>query len=429
MRPVTTIMDDPPLSPMDVDTPNRKGNKRPADAVSPSLDTPLPALDRTVNAPLVLNRHQHRRRNVAASIWGPDIASTPLNSTAVDPTPDAPALPFNIYKCLLRHPNLFFQFALRLPYTSIIDLYAIDKEFHYRLNKYSVSLMHDYAKYHAPLSSYVFSWVLYPHLCISDPMLRPMDGRSWLARDVPGFRWVGMVMQRERVVRQILTLLALEGHRVPKAAQGSLMKFWVLMELQSSALRQAFLRDRGIWTDNDLRMMQLIMVKLDMRFADPILGNGVCALSGMLLTQRSLSVLLAVLRGRLKMDYDTVTDIVVKTYVTEDLDTDSHPWLDDEVDNGVPFEEWGLMCREGWHMDGRRMEPAVDMVVAEGIRRGLHVQEWLLDFVLYGGIGVAGAEEGWPGKEEREEMCEVLDARFEPLAGGKKVEDEMDMRD
>jgi hypothetical protein len=150
-----------------------------------------------------------------------------------------------------------------------------------------------------------------------------------------------------------------------------------------------------------------------------------------------------VLSGRLKLDYDKTTDILVRTYLLEDLDIDAQPWLDDEIDNGVPEEEWGLLCREGWHMDGLRMDPAVDMVITEGIRRGLNVQQHLLDFVLYGFVdektgknvpmprqlrrdrSVVLPSEGWPGKREKEKAIMGLDERFGIRR--LRMEDRMDM--
>ena len=371
---------------MDLDP--RTPRKRTASAALPTPSS-IPGDIRDIRR--IGRRVTHRRANVAAAIWGPDLPVTSLPSKSTTgrnthaPAP-APAVqqPFNIYKALLRHPNLYFQFALRLPFPSIIDLYAIDKEFHYRLNRYSVSLIHDYAKYHAPVASRIFSWILYPELCISDPMLRPMDGREWLARDVPGFRWIDMVLKRQKIVRGILTRLALEGHRVPSSCEASVMKFWVLMQMKSTALRLAFLRERSVWTDDDLLNFGLFLVKLDMRFAHAVLGNGVCELSHLLLTQKSLTLLYNVLVGKVVLEYENVDAVVVRTYLAEDLDTETHPWLDDEMDTGVPEEWWGLQTLEGWHMDGARMESPVGLVVMEGLRRRLGVQEHFLDFVTYG---------------------------------------------
>ncbi|KAH8732037.1 hypothetical protein GQ44DRAFT_800889, partial [Phaeosphaeriaceae sp. PMI808] len=377
--------------------------------------------------PHILHRRHHRHKPTR-SRWGPDL---------LPPSP-----PFNIYKSLLRHPNLFFQFAIRLPYPTIIDLYAIDKEFHYRFNKYSVSIIHDYARYHAPLASFVFSWSLHPELCISDPMLRPMDGRSWLARDVPGFRWVGMVLEREGVVREVLSLLGVEGHWVPGWVEGVMCKYWALMETSSLEGREAFVRDVGVWEDRDLVGFQLLLVKLDMRFSDPREGNGGCALAHMLLTQKSLRVLWAFLKGRLEIDYDNMGEMVMECYHNgEDLDIDAHLMLDDVVTFNLRPESWGVMTREGWDRNGKRMESAVNMLIKEGIRRGLNVQQYYLDFVRYGYVDEAGtniplarqwwvngekvsARGSWPGAEERNKIITDLNKRLLGVEPQQDVQEE-----
>ncbi|KAJ6281485.1 hypothetical protein J3E71DRAFT_380571 [Bipolaris maydis] len=390
-----------------------------------STATELYALHSQDPAPRVLRRHHHRHRNAASEMWGLDIPSSQTDS---HPRNDTQKRPFSVYKAILRHKNLFFQFALRLPYSSIIDLYAIDKEFHYRLNKYSVSLIHDYARRNAPLAGHIFSWVLYPQLCISDPMLRPMNERQWLARDVPGFRWVGMILWRQNIVRSILTILSMEGHRVPAACEATLMKFWCLMEMKTTKLRLSFLNDKEIWADDDIINFQLLLVKLDMRFSGPILGNGCCQLASMLLSQKSLSTLWKVLSGKLKLNYETTSNMVTETYHAGELDIQMQALLQDMTDEeGNPL---GLLAREGWHRDGAKMEHAVDMVIAEGIRRDLHVQQYYMDFILYGfmdeGTGknvpvprqlrgernVKLQNEGWPEKKLRDDTIKELDVRF-----------------
>ena len=414
--------------------------KRVAEDVPPAIETAGQPHNKSCSTPRIVRRHRHRHRNVAATVWDPDVSSTPNDLATAYPS-RVRIRRFDIYKAILRHPNLFFQFALRLPYPTMIDLYAIDKEFHYRLNKYSVSLIHDYAKYHAPLAGYIFSWVLYPHLCISDPMLRPMDGRTWLARDVPGFRWVGMVLWRDKVVRSILTHLALEGHRVPYGCMETLMKFWVLMETKTTPLRRAFLHNQDIWADVDIINMHLFFFKLDMRFAHPILGNGICELSHLLLTQKSLALLWKVLAGKRRLDCEDIIDMVVRTYHMNDLDTATHPWLHDAADNGVPEEEWGLLSSEDWDVDGAAMDPAIDMVITEGIRRGLNVQQYYLDFVLYGYVDPETRQnvpiptrfrkdssimlpgEGWPGRRLQKNIIESLEDRLK----GHKLKAEVTM--
>lgn len=239
-----------------------------------------------------------------------------------------------------------------------------------------------------------------------------------------------MVMWRDQVVHEILTCLGLEGHRVPHRVHEVLMKFWLLMETKTGAAREAYLSSPQIWTDTDIMFFHLFLIKLDMRFTHPVIGNGICELSHMLLTQKTLSILLDVLTGKKKIDYDEASDMLVKTYLQEDLDTDTHSWLDNEIENGIPEEEWGINCREGWHMDGKRMEPAVDMVITEGIKRDLHPERSLLDFMLYGYVEpdedknmpyprcwrgetkVNAPKETWPVERVRRPMLEKLDKRY-----------------
>jgi hypothetical protein len=327
-----------------------------------------------ITAPKILRRHRHRRENVAATVWGPCL-----------PGSDAPQ-PFSVYKAILRHPNLFFQFAIRLPQKAMIDLYAIDKEFHYRFNKYSTSIIHDFASHHAPQAAYIFSWVLFPELCISDPMLRPMDGRPHLARDIPSLRWTQMVIYRDSVVNNILTMLAVDGHRVPRETHVVLMKFWLLMEMNNTDIREAFVTDRTVWTDQDLYLFQLFLVKLDMHLSHPVYTHGFIDLTHMLLTQKTLSTMSRILAGQQAMDYDDVTDMLIKTYHEQDLDLDTHTWLADETENGVSIDDTGLLSRENWELEGGRMYSPVDMVCTEAILRELDAQQYLIDFMTYGYI-------------------------------------------
>jgi hypothetical protein len=387
-------------------------------------------------APQVVRRHHHRRTTVADSVF-----------LAVPGTAPTQRHKFNVYKTILRHNNLFFQFAIRLESDILDDLLAIDKEFHYRFNQYSNSIVHDYACYHAKEAAYVFSPSVYPELCISDPMLRPMDNRPHLARDVPGIRWTKMVFSRNNVVREILTRLALEGHRVPEETSKSVMLFWITMDRKTNAWRRAFLQDRKIWGDRELMLFHLFLVKLDMRFSHPVLGNGACELAHLLLMQKSLVMLNEVLSGRLVLDYDDTTEFMIKTYDQSDLDVENNPWMEDEVENGVKEAEWGLLACEEWSGAEGYLESALDLLFKETARRGLCVQRYLLDFATYGYVDdetganvpvprmwrgqnatVVLPEEGWPSEDLRKGVIRRLDNMWgieEVDAGAKQVDEDM----
>ncbi|KAF1918605.1 hypothetical protein BDU57DRAFT_511300, partial [Ampelomyces quisqualis] len=185
------------------------------------------------------------------------------------------------------------------------------------------------------------------------------------------------------------------------------------MEMKEGMQREAYLRDGDVWRDQDFFWFAFFLTRLDLRLSDPVLGSAPGHLSHLLLSQKSLSTLYHVLTRTIVLDYDLTTDFVIRTYLPEDLDTDAFPWLDDEVDNGVPEEWWGIQMRQGWEIDGERMESAVDMVIEEGIRRHLHIQRWLVDFVMWGyGEGEATKKDTWPAKRKREKIIKGLDERF-----------------
>jgi hypothetical protein len=348
------------------------GQKRNADELSPSSSSSASSINPR-DLPRITHRHHAR--------FKPD---------SFNELPNLPPPPFNILKALIRHQNLFFQFAYRLDAATLTDLYAIDKEFHYRFNKYCLGLTYEHAKYWAPIASHIFTPGFFPHLCIADPMRRPMRRRPHLARDVPSLRWAKLVIFRSNVVREILTLLAIEGLRVPKEAEGVMHKLWMLMEQRNENTRYIYLNDRSIWRDEDLWLANLLMVKLDMRFGDPVSGKGICELSGMLLAHKSMTTLLRVLRGwlltRPGQDYDQLRAMLKRTFFDDDLLVDEAPWLDDEEDsrNVVREEEWGILHSENWSWEGPFMADAPALLVEECMKRRLPIQKHYLDFVLYG---------------------------------------------
>lgn len=206
------------------------------------------------------------------------------------------------------------------------------------------------------------------------------------------------------------------------------------------APRTAFLADKEVWPDAHLVLFHLLLVKLDMRFSHPVFGHGMGGLSHLLLSQKSLRTLHNVLMGHTTLDYEDVADMLVRTYNMADLDTATHPWLLDDLANGVLTEQWGTLSRENWDEDGAPLDAAVDMVSMEALRRGLHPQKHLLDFMTYGyveqdpegqdiedlknviqprkwrcdeiGVHIDPRGEVWPSGQPREDMIECWEKRI-----------------
>lgn len=223
---------------------------------------------------------------------------------------------------------------------------------------------------------------MYARFSISDPELKPRDDKKYLARDAPSLRWVKMVVHRDGCVRRLLTYMALDGHRVPRRTARVLHKYWLLVELKSSEAREKYIRDREYWSDTDILVFHLFLTKLDMHFSDPVHGQGVCALSELLLTQPTLTYLCNLVAGRAKVNYDHLADMVTWTYPNEDLDIEQHPWLDDELT--VQPDRWGILTSENWEVGGEYMATPLDLLALEAIRRRIPVNRFEIDFVVYG---------------------------------------------
>lgn len=237
-----------------------------------------------------------------------------------------------------------------------------------------------------------------------------------------------MVSAREGVVKGILTALGCAGvGDLEYGVEEAVFKLWSLMDMPSTPVRMAYLQDKEIWSDANIADFWRFLVKLDMRFAHPVTGNGGCGMAHLLLTQHSLSMLHDVLIGKIKLDYDKTGALVRRTYWSEDLDTETYEWLLDAEDAMVPELFWGIMMREGREPYGERMESVVDMVIAEGVRRELHLQGRLLEFVVGGHVDGDGRNlarrgergrgkkvemKGWPSKVERDEAIANLDKKL-----------------
>lgn len=150
-----------------------------------------------------------------------------------------------------------------------------------------------------------------------------------------------MVYHRERAVRDILAFLAREGHRCPKGMSLSLKKMWLIMDVSTSTRRAQIFHNENFMTDVDLYNLQFFMVKLQMRFNDPLDGPGDDGLCRLLIGQKGLSPLWRTLRREtLKNGLDLAKMAVRYCYV---------PTVKPGVRVfGIPPNEVGRGHLEGW---------------------------------------------------------------------------------
>ena len=189
-----------------------------------------------------------------------------------------------------------------------------------------------------------------------------------------------MILFREMVVDEILALMAAEGHNFPAGTSLTIKKIWFTLDISDNYRRVGIMHNRRFWTDADLYLATEFIIKLDMRLTHPVTGTGDTGLRKMLLGQRSLSMLWKVLRREeMKTQLEMLRMIVRWNY--EPVRRFSNMSI-----MGVPPHEVGALQWEGWGAAGQnqKLMQIDQLVLREGIRRRLGLQECWLDMLLDG---------------------------------------------
>lgn len=160
----------------------------------------------------------------------PLFARPPPYETVREHDPDAQA--FSMMRALTDHPDILIMLVTYLDLPTLISLYAIDRRFHFLFNSNYVAYIRASLRTWAPGSEEIFPWTCYRSLCVKDPVPRPK--LKWMGRedravrefeerrDVPGLRWLQMVIYRDGVCKDIMIQLALQGLRCPRRTSEAL---------------------------------------------------------------------------------------------------------------------------------------------------------------------------------------------------------------
>lgn len=227
---------------------------------------------------------------------------------------------FNIFGGILLYPELCFALAANLRVEDLISLYAISKDFHTIIDTRFATVVLSQSLRKCPESSRVYPFRCYKYLCRPDPAPRiphphPTKQAAGEIRKVPSFRWLRMVMFREKVCHEIVTIMAEDGVPLPSRCELALKRMWFLMDIPDNARRIGFMHSQKLITDLDLYFIMCFVVKLDLRFNDPTAPNRYHGLRKTLLTQRGLSPLWRALkRTTLSTRYDVLKMWVVAKY-------------------------------------------------------------------------------------------------------------------
>ena len=275
-------------------------------------------------------------------------------------------------------PELLLELAKHLRIRDFISLYSISKDFHEMIKGHFSYCIRACAANMAPDSAKLYLFKFYSKLCVPDPAGRPHLKWPGQVRLVPGLKWLQMVMHREKAVHDILACMARQGHRMKPDMAFSLKKMWLIMDVSTTAGRIQMIHDPKLFTDIDLYNIQLFIVKLDMRFNDPVDGPGTEDLRKLFLGQRSLTPLYLLLKRKAFVEVVDVVKLAVRYSYEVRPEHHNMPIF------GVPPEEIGIGHLEGWGKGRIHLMRPDELVIRESVRRQLRLKNYITEMMTWG---------------------------------------------
>ncbi|KAI1847247.1 hypothetical protein JX266_006787 [Neoarthrinium moseri] len=340
---------------------------------------------------------------------------------------------FDLISALSRVPELAICLGKHLEPRDLLSLYCVSVAFNTQINTWLRHCMAVWTPFWAPDAAEVFEWKkgvhgVYAHLAMADPANRvsvspvtdgPLQSTIFggqltpLPKRVPKIRWYLMVCLRDDVATDILAHLARQGFRCPPGTKKALLKMWMLMDQPTNALRETLLRDRAVFSDQDLLHCQLVLVKLALRLSDPIYGPESVDLLELMLGQRSLYALWEMLFGHRYRDIVSLVQLKIRY----DLGFGWHLGRDgargllefayEQPDAGpvlgVPAHEVGIGYLEHWGARGTifaSLKRPSELVADEAARRQLKFDEHLMGLVIWGHLDQRTGRNLAPSEDE-----------------------------
>ncbi|AEO62863.1 uncharacterized protein THITE_41471 [Thermothielavioides terrestris NRRL 8126] len=312
---------------------------------------------------------------------------------------------FDLVASLCTCTELIVEVCKHMRPVDIVRLYSISRDFKHTINKHMRSSIFAWANYMAPTASRIFSSPIYGRWFIPDPaeqlvtradveLGQPRRGQANLAefgpvndvegevRMIPGLLWLQMVVNREIRVRDIIASLARRGHRLPEGARVTLTKLWLIMDAATSEARMTLLKDQDFFSNEDLYIAQLFMVKLVLAFNDPVFGPQSSMLMRLMMGQRGLSPLWAMLRGK---KYRTRAEIR-QLKLRYDVGPDQVRAFNGMALHGVQVYELGTMHFEGWGAGPDHLMRPDELIPLEAVRRQLDLDSCLEEMMIFGHV-------------------------------------------
>lgn len=335
----------------------------------------------------------------------------------------------NILEPLCASFEVAVEIGKHLNPADVVTLYSTCRAFRTAIDNYMSASVHAWIAHKAPEAGAVFDSRFYKRHLVSDPAGRtwayqyntseaskatpggelpsppppPVDAgplieytKSKEVREIPGLKYLQLVVGRDRYCREIRAILARNGHRTPASMHLTLLKLWLCLDIPTSAQRAAILRNMTVWSDIDLYNAQLLFVKLGMHFNDPIYGPNTYELLHLMMGQKGLYPLWQLLMRRrftrlgeiltLKVRYDFPKASSPVDGGAPGDDTQQH-WSQEYFGSsihGVPYHEIGRGHLEGWGQGQRHLLRPDELVPIEAVTRGLELDMHLTAMMLWG---------------------------------------------
>lgn len=319
----------------------------------------------------------------------------------------------DIITAICQNVELAVELGKYLHARDIINLYIANHMFHNAVNEHLLSSMKMWIAASAPEAGKIFSFKLYRRLLTHDPSGRKIGDvyphlrsekllSQWMmqrTRTIPGLKYVQLVLGRDQYCREMIAMLARNGHRCPPTMHSTMLKIWLLMDVSTTRQRQALLRNTDIWTDVDLYNAQFFFIKLGMHFNDPVYGPNTYDLLFLMMGQRGLYPLWQLLMHK---KYTKLPELL-ELSVRYNFDIPPDHWGGDFFDSnlhGVPFDEVGIGHFEGWGMGDQHLMRPDELIPFEAVTRGLDLDEHIRYMMVWGYVDFKTGNNLVPTEEE-----------------------------
>ncbi|KAF4446071.1 hypothetical protein F53441_10252 [Fusarium austroafricanum] len=312
--------------------------------------------------------------------------------------------------------ELAIEIGKHLPPKDIVGLYIASPAFRRAVTGHMLSCIRMWIDTNAREAGQIFHWKLYGKLLIKDPAERSLGKHDaeylenrWETaktnpnqiRLIPGFKYLELVIGRDRYCREIIAMMARMGFRMPRTMHSTLLRLWVLLEIPTTRQRQLFLRSKKTWPDEHLYNVQFFLVKLSMAFTHPYFSPINMDMVRLMMGQKGLYPLWQCL---MRQKYRTLSE-VMELKARYDLRLPRHTWITILKENhptayGVPVNKIGLGHNEGWGQGIHHLGRPDEIVPVEAVFRRLRLDDHVTQMMIWGYIDFDTGENLVPTEEE-----------------------------